>query len=223
MIGNKFHYIIAGGSGLVGSALLDMLLDNDRVAKVTALVRSPLQRSHPKLVEKAIDFDVFTEKDLPPQANAVFCCLGTTRADAGSKEAFRKVDYEYVVKLAVFTQRAGIAQYHVISAMGADMTSRLFYNQVKGRMENELHKLTGIRGIYIYRPSMLLGHRRDFRLGERIGQFFMRLFAFLIPARYKAIYAAQVAYAMLHCAFEAKKGLHVVDNADMHRLSDNGL
>lgn len=219
MTGNKQHYVIAGGSGLVGHTLLDMLLDNNHVGKVTALVRHPLQRTHPKLVEKTIDFDKFTERDLPPQADAVFCCLGTTRANAGSKDAFKTVDYDYVVKLAVFTQRAGIPQFHVISAMGADMKSRLFYNQVKGRMENELHKLNRIRGIYIYRPSLLLGHRKEFRTGERIAQTFMQAFSFLIPQRRKAIHAAQVAYAMLHHALEPKKGQHVVDNAEMHRLS----
>lgn len=219
MIGNKQHYVIAGGSGLVGSALLNMLLANDRVGKVTALVRSPLQRTHPKLSEKRIDFDTFTEKDLPPQVDAVFCCLGTTRANAGSKDAFKTVDYDYVVKLAVFTQRAGIPQFHVISAMGADMKSRLFYNQVKGRMENELHKLTKIRSIYIYRPSLLLGQRSEFRTGERIGQVVMQAFSFLIPQKRKAIHAAQVAYAMLYFAFEGKKGIHVVDNAAMQRVS----
>lgn len=199
--------------------LLDMLLANDHTGKVTVLVRKPLARVHPKLGEKTIDFDTFTERDLPPNADAVFCCLGTTRANAGSKEAFKKVDYDYVVKLAVFTQRAGIQQFHVVSASGANTNAIFFYNRVKGNMEDELHKLTRIRSIYIYRPSLLLGSRGEYRFGESIGKFFMKAFDVLIPKKARAIHAAQVAYCMVHHALRPQQGLHVVGNQQMHQLT----
>ncbi len=219
MIGNKQHYILAGATGLIGSSLLDMLLNNDEVGKVTVFTRRPLERSHAKLSEKQVDFETLSEKDFPKNVDATFCCLGTTMKTAGSRDAFVKVDYEYVVKLAVFSQRSGVAQFHVVSAKGANIDSKIFYNKVKGRMENELQKLGKIRSIYVYQPSMLLGNRAEFRFGETVGKIAMKAFSFVIPKSYKAIHDAQVAYAMLHHALNPTKGVHKVDNAEMHRLA----
>ena len=205
---------------MVGGSLLEMLLNNPATGKVTALVRSPLDQKHPKLSEKQINFNDFTEKELPQNADATFCCIGTTMRKAGDKETYRTIDYEYVVKLAVYSQRAGISQYHVISAAGADSSSRIFYNQLKGRMEEELQKLKKLHSVYVYRPSLLLGAREEFRMGERIGTVLMKTFSFLIPTKHKAIHDAQVAYSMLHHALHPKKGFHVISNKDMHELSD---
>lgn len=221
MIGNKHHFVIAGASGLIGSSLLEMMLENDAVAKVTCLVRSQMDREHSKLVQKEINFDQISEKDLPKNADATFCCLGTTmRKVKGDKDAYRKVDYEYVVKLAVFSQRAGIPQYHVVSASGANASSRIFYNQLKGRMEGELQKLNKLRSIYIYRPSMLLGDRNEIRYAEMAGKFIMKAFSFLIPKSNKAIHDAQVAYSMLHNALSPKKGTHIISNKEMIEKSN---
>lgn len=221
MVGNKQHFLIAGASGLIGSKLLDMLLNHAEVGKVTVLVRTPLKREHRKLQQRQIDFDTFTEKEIAPNTDAVFCCLGTTIANAGSRDAFRKVDYEYVVKLAVYTQRAKVQQLHVISAAGASSKSRIFYNQVKGRMENEVTKLNKLRSIYIYRPSLLLGNRDEFRLGETIGKIFMKAFSLFIPKSRKAIHDVQVAHSMVVNAMKPSKGTHIVDNKAMHQLSES--
>lgn len=219
MIGNKYHYVLAGATGLIGSSLLEMLLSNDQVGKVTVLSRRSIGREHAKLEVKEIDFETFTESVFPKNADATFCCLGTTMKTAGSKDVFRRVDYEYVVKLAVYSQRVGIEQYHVVSAAGADSKSRIFYNKVKGRMESEVQKLTKLKSIYFYRPSMLLGNREEFRLAEAVGKVFMKTFSFMIPKSYQAIYDAQVAHSMLHFALKNTKGIHTISNAEMISLT----
>ncbi len=219
MIGNKKHYLIAGATGLIGKQLVKLLLDDPKTGKVSSLVRRPSGLEHKKLQEIHINWDQFTEKDLPQHVDASFCCLGTTMKKAGSKDAFKTVDFDYVLKLAVFSQRKNIPQFHVVSAAGADTGSRVFYNRVKGNMENELEKLKKIKSIYVYRPSMLLGDRDEFRLGETLGKIAMKAFSFLTPKSYKAIYDVQVAMSMLHHAKDAKKGYHVVDNAAMHDLT----
>ncbi|MEZ4721537.1 MAG: NAD(P)H-binding protein [Flavobacteriales bacterium] len=219
MIGNKKHFLIAGATGLVGKALLDMLLENDAVGKVTILVRRPIELDHPKLSVKEIDFEMFTEREIAPNVDAVFCCLGTTMAQAGGKDAFRRVDYEHVVKLAVYSQRQKIPQFHAISAVGANPNSKIFYNKVKGRMELEVSKLDKIRSIYFYRPSMLLGNREGFRFGESLGKIFMRAFSFLIPKSGKAVHASEVALSMLSHAFDSKKGIHFIKNAEILQIS----
>lgn len=215
MIGNKNHYVIAGATGLVGSHLLLELLDHPETGKVTSLVRQKTNAAHPKLQEIEINWDTFTEKTLPPTADAVFCCLGTTMKKAGGRDAFKTVDYDYVVKLAVFTQRMKIPQFHVISAKGADMDSKIFYNKVKGRMEMEVQKLDKIRSIYIYRPSLLLGKREETRPMEKVGAVLMKAFAFLLPKSVRAIQASTVASAMFHYAQSPKKGVNVVDSGSM--------
>ena len=204
---------------MIGKQLLSLLLNDPETGKVTSLVRKPSGVKNEKLEEKAINWDTFTENDLPLNIDATFCCLGTTMANAGSKDAFRKVDFEYVSKLAVFSQRKDIPQFHVVSAAGSNPNSKIFYNKVKGRMEAEIQKLDGLKSIYIYRPSMLLGDREEFRFGELMGKILMKGLSFIIPKSSKAIYDTQVAHAMLHHAEHPKKGSHIITNAAMHDLS----
>ncbi len=218
MIGNKKHFLVAGATGLVGTSLVEQLLLNPEVAKITLLVRKPTGVSNPKLTEKIIDFDTFSENALAQNVDAVFCCLGTTLRKAGGKEAFKRVDFDYVVKLAVYTQRQNIAQFHVISAKGSNQKAAVFYNRVKGHMESELVKLDKIKSIYIYRPSLLLGDRGEFRFGEVVGTFFMKALSFIIPDSTKAIKDHQVAKNMLSNAMNPKKGVHYVENAEMINL-----
>ena len=219
MIGNKKHHLVAGATGLIGTQLLQLLLDDPEVGKITVLSRRELDVEHKKLHVQLIEFDEMDEKHIPVNVDAVFCCLGTTMALAGSKDAFRKVDFEYVVKLAVFAQRRNIPQFHVISARGANAKSMIFYNKVKGRMELELRKLTKLKSIYIYRPSLLLGNRSEFRFGESMGKKAMTWFKFLIPKSSRAVYDIQVAMAMHQHAAQPEKGVHVVDNASMVKLA----
>lgn len=216
MIGNKKHYLIAGASGLVGKQLLKLLLEDSDTGKVTSLVRSEGKVKHDKLVESIIDWDMFTEKEIPPTVDAVFCCLGTTLRKAGGKVGFKMVDFDYVLKLAVFTQRLKISQFHVISAMGANPKAIVYYNRVKGNMQLELQKLSKIKSRYVYQPSMLLGERDEFRFGELMGKIGMRIFQFMTPKRSQAIYDIQVAQSMLNHAKQSKPGFHIISNLEMH-------
>lgn len=219
MIGNKKHYVVAGATGLVGKKLIEQLLDHPETGKVTALIRRETGFDHQKLSEKQIDFEEFSEKDFPANTDAVICCLGTTMAIAGGKDAFRRVDFEYVVKLGVFAQRRNIPQYHVVSARGANPKSKIFYNKVKGRMELELKKLGKIKSIYFYRPSLLMGNRKEFRYAESVGRFLFKILAPILPKAVRGIYDRQVAHAIIHHANNPKKGIHIVTNSDMHNLS----
>ena len=219
MIGNKKHYLIAGATGLIGKQLLQLLLDDPDTGKVTSLVRSETSNEHKKLAEKVIDWDNLTEKDLPISVDATFCCLGTTMKKARTKEAFKKVDFDYVLKLAVFSQRTNVSQFHVVSAAGSNPKAIIYYSRVKGNMEDELHKLKKFKSIYIYKPSMLLGDREEFRFGETLGKIAMRLVSFMTPTSSKAIYDIQVAMSMLHFAKNPQKGIHEVSNAQMHELT----
>lgn len=203
--------LIAGATGLVGSQLLPLLLASDRYAKVIAVGRRPLPQMHPKLEQRVLNFDQLEEARLSLIVDDVYCCLGTTMRQAGSKEAFYKVDYLYVVKLAALTAANFASQLLVVSAMGADAESRFYYNQVKGEMEEAVRQ-TPFRAIHIFRPSLLLGERPEKRTGEQIGAVLMKLLQPLMlgPLRkYRAVSALAVARAMLHAAEEEGGGVRV--------------
>lgn len=203
--------LLAGATGLVGSQLLPLLLASDRYAKVIVVGRRPLPQVHPKLEQRVLDLDHLEEHRLSLIADDVYCCLGTTMRQAGSKEAFYKVDYLYVVKLAALAAANFASQLLVVSAMGADAESRIYYNRVKGEME-EAVKQTPFRAIHLFRPSLLLGERTEKRAGEQIGAVLMKLLQpiMLGPLRkYRAVSAASVARAMLRAAEEDGGGVRV--------------
>ena len=143
----------------------------------------------------------------------VFCCLGTTIGRAGSKEAFRRVDHDYVLALGQWARGAGAHRMIVISAAGADAASRVFYSRVKGETERDLAALR-LRSLVIVRPSLLSGQRDEFRLGERLALIATRPFRGLIPAGVRPIDAADVAQAMLDAAL-ADAPPAVIDSATM--------
>jgi uncharacterized protein YbjT (DUF2867 family) len=203
--------LIAGASGLVGSQLLPLLLASDRYARVIAVGRRPLPIVHPKLEQRIFDFEQLEEHRLQLIADDVYCCLGTTLRQAGSKEAFYQVDFLYVVKLAALTSCNFAAQLLVVSAAGADATSRFYYNRVKGEME-EAVKQAPFRAIHFLRPSLLLGNRTEKRMGEQIGAVLLRVLRPVLvgPLRaYRAIEAEVVARAMLRAAEEEGGGIRI--------------
>jgi uncharacterized protein YbjT (DUF2867 family) len=148
-----------------------------------------------------------------PHVDDVFCCLGTTIKTAGSQAAFHKVDYDYVVGVARAGQRAGAKQFLVITAIGADPASRIFYSRVKGEVERAVRELP-YHAVQIFRPSFLMGDRREARLGERISVPIARVIAPLLLGplrRYRPIHAADVARAMVQIAKEAPSGPNVFE------------
>lgn len=160
--------LIAGATGLVGGSLLDLLLNDDRYSKVISLQRSQATLIHPKLVTVETDFTDLEEIMLPIVTD-VFCCLGTTIKNAGSKEQFRKVDYSFPLALAQRAAKANATHFLVITAMGANASSNFFYNKVKGELEEQLAAIKDIPTISVLRPSLLLGKRAEKRIGESVG------------------------------------------------------
>lgn len=210
--------LIAGGSGLVGGRLLRLLLDAPEYSAVAAAVRRPLGLGHPKL----------KEVELPPGAPAaspgpdeVFCCLGTTLAKAGGREAFRAVDYELPLALARWAAESGAKRFHLVTSLGADPRSRVFYSRVKGEVE-EAVAAAGVPSVAIYRPALLLGERRESRPAERVAQALLPLAAPLLvgPLRdYRPVLGETVARAMLRVAGEeAIPGATVFESARLAEL-----
>lgn len=159
------HALVAGATGLVGHSLVQLLLDDADTMSVVALTRRPLAIPHPKLVEAEVDFAHLSDCVLP-EVDDYYCCLGTTIRQAGSRDAFREVDLEYAVTIARMALAAGATRCYVVSALGANPSSRVFYNRVKGEVEVELGRLP-FRTVVAFRPSLLMGERTHGRAGER--------------------------------------------------------
>jgi len=212
--------LVAGASGLVGSHLLRLLLENPAYVRVTVLARRELPLAHKKLEQRVLTFDRLAQIADFPRVHDVFCCLGTTMKQAGSPEAFRAVDYTYVVELARVAVRHRASQYLVVTALGADPRSRIFYSRVKGETEEALRRLQ-FEAIQIFRPSWLVGARTKSRPTERVAGILGRLvaWAFAGPlARYRPIKAEAVARALVRVALEAPRGTHVYQSDEIRRL-----
>lgn len=204
--------LIAGASGLTGGYLLNLLLESTEYSTVIAYVRKSSGLTHPKLKEMLVDWETLQE---PVAAEDVFCCLGTTIKKAGSQEAFRRVDYNYPLQLAQLQFRGGSQQFLLVSAMGADAKSSIFYSRVKGELENALQSI-GYKSLHIFRPSFIAGPRKESRPGERIG---LAIFSLLSPLfigplkKYAPIQAEFIARAMLRTAQKNEQGTKVYDSA----------
>lgn len=205
--------LIAGGTGLIGKQVLQLLLESANYSKVIALSRRDLE-SHAKLVQIKMEFGNITEKGHSLKADDVFCCLGTTISKVGSKEKFRQVDFYYPFLLAKIMHSAGAKQYLLISSLGANKASRIFYNEVKGEVE-EAVSTVGFETVHVLRPSLLLGTRTEKRSGEDAAKFFYKVFGFLIPEKYKAIEAIKVAKAMVHFASQNKSGIFIHESGEL--------
>lgn len=201
--------LIAGASGLVGRSLYLQLQAEPAFGQLTALVRRPAGVAGGKLAELQIDYTQLAHTALPA-VDTVFCCLGSTIKQAGSQAAFREVDLNHVLALARAARSAGARHFLVVSALGADANSRVFYNRVKGEMEAALQALDYPR-LTIARPSLLLGERAEFRPGERVAA---RL-GWLAPPRWRPIAAEQVARALLRLALAPGPGVQIVESAQL--------
>lgn len=203
--------LIVGVTGLVGRALLDELLAAEGVERVEAWSRSPLGVVHPKLTVKLISPEHLTGME-PTEATDVFCCLGTTIRKAGSREAFRRVDFGMVADLCNYAASSGCRSFNVISSVGADARSRNFYLRTKGEMEEAVIR-SGIPSVVIVRPSLLVGKRREFRFGEemaKLAMFGLEYFMVGSMKQYRPVKATAVAHALYRLAGEEQSGLRIV-------------
>lgn len=212
--------LIVGSTGLVGEACLTLLLNSDAYSNVVALTRKPLDIKHPKLTNHLINFDHIEASKTLIKADDIFCTLGTTIAKAGSKDAFRKVDYDYPHKIAEIALWNGASKFILVSSAGADAKSSIFYSKVKGELENTVSKMK-YKSVIILRPSILLGDRKERRVGEAIGQVVAEKFSFLFAgplAKYKGTPALYVAQAMIKTALAASPGVTILENLDIFKV-----
>lgn len=194
------HAIVAGASGLVGSRCLARLLDHPAYDRVTVYSRRPLALAHAKLRIELVNFDHL--QALEEQCDDIFCCLGTTIGTAGSQAAFRRVDHDYPLALARLGKTAGAQQFLMVSSLGADARSAVFYSRTKGETERDIAS-SGLPRVVFMRPSLLLGERHERRPGEWVGAFVGRMIAPLLLGplrRYRPIHADDVAAAMVYAA-----------------------
>jgi len=211
--------LIVGSTGLVGEKLLELLLEDDYYQHVISVTRREEERSNSKYENLVVDFDQLEKYSSALKADDIFCCLGTTMKKAGSKEKFKKVDYQYPLDIAEITKKNGASGYFLISANGADSKSSFFYNRVKGDVESSIERV-GFESYHIFRPAVLLGNRDESRPGESIAQFFFKLFDFLLLGplkKFRGVKYDKVARAMIDKAKENKSGKHIHESYQMQR------
>jgi uncharacterized protein YbjT (DUF2867 family) len=209
--------LVAGASGLVGGLLLEALLESPLYREVCSVGRRALPKQHPRLTQRTVDFSRLEAESLPAAEDA-FCCLGTTLKKAGSREAFRAVDFEAVLAFAKAAQRAGVRRFLVVTALGADPRSRIFYNRVKGEVEEALRAL-GFDSLVILRPSLLLGERAESRPGEHAAIVLSKVLSPLLrPFSGRPIEARTVARALLSLARDTPPGVRVVLSGELQEL-----
>jgi uncharacterized protein YbjT (DUF2867 family) len=203
--------LLAGATGLVGRHVLADLLADDTWSHVVTVGRRTTDRQHEKLEQRILDLSAIEAHGDLPHADDVFCCLGTTIEQAGSQEAFRRVDHDFVLGLARVGLRIGAKQFLLVSAIGADPGARVFYSRVKGEVEAAVRALP-YRAVQIFRPGLLLGNRTEFRLGEKIATYLAPIVQPVLVGplrRYRSIRASDVARAMVRTAREAPRGPNV--------------
>lgn len=200
--------LLLGATGLVGRELLSLLLDDGDVQRVAVIARRPSGTKHPKLAEHVFDLGEMDAHAELFRVDQLFCALGTTIKLAGTQERFRVVDHDYAVTAARLGKAHGARHYLLVSALGANAESRVFYNRVKGEVERDIIAL-GYRSTTIARPSLLLGNRDEYRRGERIAS----KFAWLTPSKYKPVQARDVAKALVRLAREDAPGVNIVESS----------
>ena len=156
--------IIAGASGLIGSSLLDLLLNNPGYDAVLVLVRKEIPIKNDKLTQLIVNFDKIEDYSISITGDVIFCCLGSTKKKTPDLKEYRKIDHDYPLKLSQIALKNGIKQYHLVSSIGADATSANFYTKMKGETENDIINCWIARHCISTRPSLLTGDRKEFRL-----------------------------------------------------------
>jgi uncharacterized protein YbjT (DUF2867 family) len=211
MTTKKKSALVLGATGLIGKELVNIISEQNEYEKIHLFVRKPIELPSEVCEIHIINFDSLNHYHELFKVTDVFCCLGTTIKVAKTKEAFRKVDYEYPVEAAKLATENGAEKFLIVSSMGADPKSLFFYSRVKGDVEETLKSLN-LPSLHIFRPSLLLGEREEFRLGEKVAEKVSGVMNKLMigPLRpFRGIQARKVAAAMAVMAQSNKKGNHV--------------
>ncbi|MEH7114818.1 oxidoreductase [Neobacillus niacini] len=223
MSNQKKTALVLGATGLIGKELVKIISENEQYEKIHLLVRRSIEINNERCKTHIVNFDELHKYSALFQVDDVYCCLGTTIKKAKTKEAFRRVDYEYPIEAAKLAKDNGVETFLIVSAMGADVNSRFFYNRVKGEVEDSLKKMD-LPSLHIFRPSLLLGNRDEFRLGEKIAEKASSFLNFimigpLLP--YKGIHAQKVAEAMANIAQANKRGAAIYLSHEIDKMTTN--
>ena len=210
--------ILLGATGLVGSEVLQFLLESKYYGKITVISRRSTGIQHPKLHEINIDFVSLTDISNEIVGDDVFCALGITLKKAGSKEAAKKVEFYYPLEIARIALQNGARQYLLVSTLGANAQSSNYYFKTKGELENALKELD-YQALHILRPSMLAGNRNEIRFIEDMGRVLMTAFQPFIPLKYRVIQARTVARFMVSMAEKNKTGKHIHESDRIRRIA----
>lgn len=204
--------LLLGATGLVGQEVLSLLLADETVSRVVVLSRRTTGVPHAKVEEHLFDLSAMERHAHLFSVDQIVCALGTTIRVAGSQEQFRVVDHDYPLTAARLGLAHGARHYLLVSSMGANDRSRFFYNRVKGQIEKDVLSL-GYRSLSILRPSLLLGKRKELRIGEQIAS---RL-GWLMPPRLQPIHATAVARALVELAREDGPGARVIESRELRQ------
>lgn len=214
--------LLLGATGLVGGECLKRLAASDDYRRIVVLARSPLPEAFrdSRVEVHTIDFERIDAFKSLFAVDHVISCLGTTIRKAGSQESFRRVDFTYAFETASRAAENGASHLLLVTALGADVHSRIFYNRVKGELEQAVRKLP-FPCLSIFRPSLILGERQESRMGETIGKVLSTLFGFAIPGRYRPVAAGEIARAILAVARESRPGVRIVESDAIRRIARN--
>lgn len=210
--------IIIGATGLTGGLLLEELLRDASFEKIKLFSRSSVKIEDAKIEEHLIDLFELEKHSDKFTADVVFCCIGTTKAKTPDRETYKKIDYGIPVAAAKLAKQNGISTFIVISALGADEKSNVFYNKVKGEMQRDILSQK-FHNTYILQPSLIVGDRNESRLGEDLASVFMRIFGFLIPKKYKMIKAQTIAEAM-HIIAKENYSKEIITSDEIREIVD---
>ncbi|HHP7240682.1 MAG TPA: NAD-dependent epimerase/dehydratase family protein [Cyclobacteriaceae bacterium] len=214
---------IVGATGLVGKALLNLLFKEKYYDRIIVLTRRPIDIKEKRLEELIIkNFDLLDQYKDWLTANDYYCCLGTSLKKAGSHEEFRKVDLEYPLKIAsIAEEHPSFESFMLVSSVAANPNSAATYNRVKGELEQELRKLN-LNSLHIFRASLLVGPREEYRPGEIAARLLTKILSFFIigwKRNFALVKAEEVAKAMFNQAKNGLKGIHVYRPARIRKIS----
>ena len=225
---NNQRVFLAGASGETGKRVLHNLIDDNLVREIHLLVRNPVSLVNPRVYQHVVNFDNFTDLQIsnPEKLDSLsICALGTTIKKAGSEDDFRKVDLEYACNFAEFSINQQCESFAVVSSIGANENSGNFYLKVKGMMERRISEM-GFKSVWIFRPSLLIGKRAEFRLGEKFGGLVSKLLSPLIigPLRkYRPIEMSTVALALSGLTNQRtgdqQVGVHALEGCQIEALA----
>ena len=207
--------LVIGATGLVGTQLVTQLINEFQYTEIVLFVRKKISLKHPKLKQFVIDFNHINEYANQINGDVLFSCLGTTIKKAKTKQNQYLIDYTYQYNFAKIAADNNVRKYVLISSMGSNNNANNFYTKMKGELEDAVKKLP-FKYIYIIRPSLLLGNRKEFRLGEKTGIVLFKLFSFIIPTAYQGILDYEVAKTMVYCSLALNnKKVNIVTNKMM--------